>query len=283
MVKTIPAGVIATVSNLLAAARSHEQLDRIFVQAGAAGEPPDGPKPTKCRAWLIRTNRERPAQALQILGKILEGVMDEALDGPEWLVKEREGARTRVRTMLESCGLSYAHGGTISVAGNAGTARQLQDLIRAQDLPSLEAEFERATRNADLHPREALSAAAAILEALVAELAREMRLPQPEDRSLRRLWKPVRAGLNVDAKSTPNPDLGKVIGALATMVEGIAGLRDEKPIVQAIGQIATHGSRIEPRHARLAINAAYTLTAFLIETAAAQGMLRRKAIVTQVV
>jgi hypothetical protein len=57
--------------------------------------------------------------------------------------------------------------------------------------------------------------------------------------------------------------LVKILGGVASVVDGIGALRTHTGSAHGRGR---HAYRVEPRHARLAIHAAHTLTTFLIET-----------------
>ena len=202
--------------------------------------------------------------------------MDKVGPAPSWswngseqgkLDQELEDRRKYVRKVLSGAHLEYVRGGRIIRQGQSVVVeRQLADLIRQRDMPSLEAEFARAASDASANPRHALSAAANILEAVLGEIIELMNLTPPNDRTLRNLWKPVKAALRLDPKLMPDQDLATVVGAMAATVEGLAGLRDDKSTAHAMKPDLARNYRLQPRHARLAVNAAYGLTAFLLET-----------------
>jgi hypothetical protein len=102
-----------------------------------------------------------------------------------------------------------------------------------------------------------------------------LQLTPPSNRTLSTLWTTVKPAINADPAAMPDPDLRKIAGAMAAMVEGLQGLRDDKSRAHAMRPELARAYRIEPRHARLAVNAALSLTVFLLE--AWQAMEERKA------
>jgi hypothetical protein len=52
-------------------------MDSLFMYAGAPGDPPEGSKHVKAQEWLRRVNTDRSVQPLQILGRLIEGYMEE--------------------------------------------------------------------------------------------------------------------------------------------------------------------------------------------------------------
>ena len=271
----IPGSVIGLLSDVLPDAYTSTKLNILFQVAGAPGDPPEGAKAAKVALWLGRINQDSGGECLAILGRIIEDFMEASLEvvTPAWTATPQESLQARrtkqreqLQKLLGGAGLAYMPGGRISLRGHTVIARQLVDLIRDRDMRSLEDEFTRATRNANVHPREALSAAANILEAVLGEIIVELELQAPNDRTLRNLWKPVKAALKLEPSLMPDDDLRTVVGAMGATVEGLAGLRDDKSVAHAQRPELARNYIIKPRHARLAINAAYGLTAFLLET-----------------
>ena len=72
MAKTIPAPVIAVLSEVLPEAETHAGLNRLFMHAGAPGDPPVGVnKQVKVQEWLRQTNKDASVNALEILGRLM--------------------------------------------------------------------------------------------------------------------------------------------------------------------------------------------------------------------
>ncbi len=271
----IPLHLIATVSEVLADRFTHQQLNTMFLEAGAPGDVPEGSKPVKCHAWLRRVRDDAPAEAVNILGKLLELVMEEDLDSPEgasgggswWAshVEERGRKRERLKVGLTRVGFTYLSGGKLAHGSAQVASRQLAELIKVRDVPAVEAEFETLARRAAEHPRDALSGAANIVEAVLGEMVAAFGLTPPNNRTLSTLWSTVKSAINADPATMPDDDLKKIVGAMAAMVDGLQGLRDDKSRAHAMRPALARAYKIEPRHARLAVNAALALTVFLPE------------------
>ena len=111
-----PQAVIGVLSEILPNWTSHDTLNSLFMYAGAPGEPPEGSKPAKVQAWLLRTNKDMKIRPLEVLGKILEKYLEDEPD-EQWddqpgfkLKKERND---RLRQVLAKCGLTYTRGGIV--------------------------------------------------------------------------------------------------------------------------------------------------------------------------
>lgn len=109
----------------------------------------------------------------------------------------------------------------------------------------------------------AITNARSLLEAVLVEVEKKL-LPQSSaqnDGDLIRLYKRVQRALNLEPR---RPDIGEplkqVLGGLASIVAGLAGLRNK------MGDAHVRSYRPARRHAALAVNAARTLALFLLET-----------------
>lgn len=157
MRKKIPAPVIAVLSDNLHEIESHVGLDNLFTYADAPGEPPVGSKQVKIQAWLRRINKESDFP-LKILGKIIEEYMelsDElAQDNYQWgvnITAQKQELKTKLIKIFERCNLTYINGGTVS-DGSSAPSKSLLEVIKGRDIPSIEAEFNRALNNVNSAP-----------------------------------------------------------------------------------------------------------------------------------
>lgn len=261
----IPGLVIREVAEAFERAYSDDQLDTLFMRAGATGEPPRGLKRSKVREWLGRIDADPEVDALGILGHLLQDFMEG--HPSRYVERDAEALRERIQKALASHGLSYQPGGKIIGGPVSAPSRLLADLIRARDLPAVNAEFERAYDNVTADPPAAVTAACAILEATCRTyIAKEM-LTLPADQSLQPLWKTVQSHLGFDPSQVQDDDLKRVLGGLASIVAGVGAFRTH------VGSAHGHGPElipIEPRHARLAVHAAHTAVTFILETWAAR-------------
>lgn len=269
--KQIPATLIAVVSDLVSAEETHASLDSLFMYAEASGDPPEGSKHVKAQAWLRNTNIGH-REPLSVLAKIIAPYLEDPMmaadyEPPQWttederIIKKRSNIR-RIEDLLARNGLSYRMGGFITHGGMT-PSKTLSELIRGRDFPSIHREFDRALESVQAKPREAVSAAANILESIFKTYIEDNGLAMPDKQDLQPVFKVVRAHLGLDPSSIEDNDLQRIITGLFSVVDGIGALRTHASSAHSEGR---KGYRLEPRHARLAVNGAHTVATFVMET-----------------
>jgi hypothetical protein len=262
----IPAPVIAVCAEIMSTHETHAKLDNLFMYAGAPGDPPEGSKQVKVQEWLRRINNDESTQPLQILGRLIEVYMEELPpDGDPFddsLPLTETQAQQKLKKALARHELQYIRGGLVSKA--IGTpSRALDDFIRKKDLPAVDQEFTRALSNVEKNPREAVSAASNILESICKVYIEERGLEMPHKQDLKPIWTLVRKDLGFDPGVVEDKDLQLILSGLISVVEGIGSLRTHASSAHGAGK-KTY--KLEPRHARLAIHAAHTVTLFIFES-----------------
>jgi hypothetical protein len=265
----IPSPVIGEVARALEAEHSHAEIDNLFMRAGANVGAADGvSKLRKIDRWLRKIDADPDVDALGVLGRLLEDFMER--QPPPFLQyyenrsleKAWHERRKRVRDAMAARGLSYQTGGRVRGGALHAPSKSLAALIRGSDLSALHAEFERALAGIERDPPAALTAACAILEAMCRTYIADEGLSLPADQSLHPLWKVVQGHLELSPAATHNADLKRILGGLASIVDGVGAFRTHAS--------SAHGRdpgapRIEPRHARLAVHAAHTVVTFVLE------------------
>lgn len=136
------------------------------------------------------------------------------------------------------------------------------------DFGTVSRDLDRATRNAEDDPEDAVTAACATLEAVCRSILLELKLDLPAKKDVSALVRAVQGPLGLSPGRTDLPDLvagdiRKILSGLTTATEGIGALRTHGG--DAHGRERGH-RRIDPRIARLAIHASSTVALFLIET-----------------
>jgi hypothetical protein len=266
MRKLIPQAVIAVVAEHVANVESHTTLDSLFMYAGCPGSPPQGSKQAKALAWLRTTNTdESVTDPLSVLGRIIESYMDSDLSDLSERHVRRESTkvfRARLGKALAISGLQYASGGMI-FGGLASATQTLAKLIKERNEPAISQEFERAARKAESEPREAVSAAANILESICKCYIEDKGLSMPSKQVLSELWAVVRKDLGFDPSQLPDDDLKGIVSGLIQVVQGLAAFRTHASSAHGAGPRAY---RLQPRHSRLAVHAAHTAALFILES-----------------
>jgi hypothetical protein len=230
MNRKMPVAVIAVVSDALARAYSHAQIDQFMESAGIEiAMQPIGNRQVKTRAWLKHANETMP-DPLSTLGRVITELMEV---GSPYESDPNESLRDKV-----------------------------SKIIHARDLSGLQTEFDRIYHNVESDPAAAVTASCALLESLFKTYIEEQSLAMPANQTLKPLWKVVRKDLKLDPAMVEDEDLKIILGGLAATVEGIGSIRTHKGSAHGRGKKAY---KIEPRHARLAAHAAFTVATFILE------------------
>ncbi|KTT19641.1 abortive infection family protein [Pseudomonas parafulva] len=264
----IPSYLISAIADTVAESETHASLDSLFMYADAPGEPPDGSKAVKALEWLRRINKENGIDRLLILGRIIEKYMDDITEETSfWVNQEQIDAKKKrvsnIKKALERAGLAYSPGGVLS-KGEGLATKTLSELIKNRNIQALDFEFERAIKNVESSPREAISAACNILESVFKVYIEEhSHLTLPSKQDLQSVWKIVRADLGLDASILEERDLQEIVSGIMATVNGIGALRTHASSAHGAGKKPYN---IKPRHAKLAIHSAHTIAAFVLET-----------------
>lgn len=266
--KKIPQQIIGLLSERLPDFETHASINSLFLCASAPENIPEGSKPNKIRAWLQAINKECE-EPLSILGMIIEKYIELPVDSGYLWGKEKEESekkkvfKNELESSLKNQNLRYIQGGKIIQSDISYASLELNELIKKRDEKSIDIEFRRALDNVNLKPLEAISASCNILEAIFKIYIEEEKLEMPKVQDLKGLWKVVAKNLNFEQSKLQNDDLKRIVSGLFSLIDGISSLRTHGS--SAHGQ----GKKLympKPRHARLAINSAHSLSLFILET-----------------
>ena len=266
---TIPSHVISAIADTVSQAETHASLDSLFMYANAPGEPPEGSKAVKALEWLRRISKESGSDSLAIIGRIIEKYLEVEIEETPtiWVtqeqIDEKQSRILKIKQALERAGLSYSQGGILS-KGEGLATKSLSDLIKGKNIQAIDFEFERAIRNVESSPREAVSAACNILESIFKVYIEEQpHLMMPAKQDLQSVWKIVKADLGLDASKLEERDLQEIVSGIMATVNGIGALRTHASSAHGAGKRLY---KLKPRHAKLAIHSAHTIAAFVLET-----------------
>lgn len=129
-------------------------------------------------------------------------------------------------------------------------------------------DLKRALDNAQTDPESAVTSACSTVESVCRSIIIELGADLPSKKDIKGLFNAVKKPLGLspdrtDIDSQITDDVRKILGGLATVVEGIGALRTQGG--DAHGRERGY-VRIDPRIASLSINSASTVALFLIET-----------------
>lgn len=85
----------------------------------------------------------------------------------------------------------------------------------------------------------------------------------PAKQELQSVWNVVRKALGFDPSHIEDRDLQSILSDAISVVHGIGSLRTHASSAHGSGR---KSYRLEPRHARLAVHEAHTLTPFILES-----------------
>lgn len=262
MRRDIPSPLISVVADFVAEHESHATLDSLFAYADAPGDPPPESKRAKALAWLRRANKTESCNPLRVLGKVIENYMDREVDERSEWDKSTIALREKVNKLLGAGGLTYQRGGNVLPLLGTPT-KALADFIRDRNFGAVDSEFQRAITNAEVDPREAVSAASNVLESICKIYIEDEGLGPPAKLDLQGVWNPVRKHLAFDPSRVEDQDLQQILTGIISIVHGVGGLRTHASSAHGAGR---KNYKLEPRHARLAIHSAHTVALFILES-----------------
>lgn len=205
----------------------------------------------------------------QLIRRAIERVAD-----PRNYVREpwkTEDVRAFLNASLEADGFEVVilngqailrrHGGGVLVEAFAEKSASL-------DFDTVSREIDRALRNAEHDPEDAVTAACSTLEAVCRSILVELDLPIPDKKDIAGLVRAVQEPLSLSPGRSDLPkeiaeDVRQILSGLTTAARGIGALRTHGG--DAHGRERGRRS-VDARIARLAIHAASTVALFFIET-----------------
>lgn len=259
--------VIALLAQFLNKHYSRKQIIDVITFSGTTVQEPWDPlEPYNdldmATLWLKEISRKEPESALAYIGKMLEDFFEGNPYRGEGLNEDRE----RMRDVLRENGLRYIKGGSIVSTLAAGATKNLEAQLKGKDFPAVLDEFDRATKNVENRPRDAVSAAANILEAICKEyIDQHPHLKMPSSQDLSSVFDVVRKDLRFDPSAVQDNDLKQILSGLFAIISGTAALRTHGSSAHAQAT-SKRRYRLSPRHARLAVDAAHTVVAFILGT-----------------
>jgi len=156
----------------------------------------------------------------------------------------------------------------VALATNTVAAAALKEKAKALDLDSVHNDFERALTEADSDPAGAITAACSTVESVCKCILDEMDKPYPVNKDIKGLVGEVAKHLSLSPGRDDLPkeweqDIRTILSGLFSVIGGIGSLRTHAGDAHGKGKNPVPA---DARIARLAINAANTVSLFYIET-----------------
>jgi len=250
--------------------RSGPKIEQFFLDCGLDMRIGASSRVPATTDFLRQTANHYDGQSDVYITRIIEKVCD-----PREYLTEPDKA-TAVREHLNKA-LAADELAVVIVGGKAVLTRRQSSgtivepfiqKVQTLDFDTVQMEIARALPNLQDDPEDAVTAACSLIEAVCRSILIELGLPLPPRKDIDGLIRAVQESLNLspgrsDLPAAVEADVRQILSGLTSVAKGIGALR-------------THGGdahgrekgfrRIDPRIARLAINAASSLALFLIET-----------------
>lgn len=194
---------------------------------------------------------------------VLNTVEELEQQGQDWAAKT---FRT-LKKLIERDGFVYQEGQLATSAKNHGL-EQITEAVRGLDLPELQRQVQRMQAAVESDPALAIGTAKELVESTCKTILEARQIKFPDDSDIGQLVKETRKTLGLIPESVPNAAKGaesirRILSNLGNVAQGLGELRN----LYGTGHGKGGGTRgLGPRHARLAVGAAATLTTFLFET-----------------
>ena len=212
----------------------------------------------KAVSWL---NDKQPVKMGQLIATITDPRI--YLDFPEY----HEGLIKFLNLRLKFDGYELRKEGEFyplrPLAREGLPASALQSALGNDDYQSVQAELERALAAVDSDPADAITAACSMVESVCKSILDQMGKPYPNKKDISGLSTELAKHLALSpAGNDIDTDMRRILQGLASTAMGVGELRTHAGDAHGRGLMSV---QIEPMVARLAVNAAATLTAFYIE------------------
>ena len=142
-------------------------------------------------------------------------------------------------------------------------ADDLRKILSARGLKVCEDDFNRALKDVNANPSQAIGNACTTLESICKAIIDAFDEDYPNDESLQSLLKKVLKLMKLSPESHADPEIKRILGGLVNVGAGLATIRTRYSTFHGKGK---RQKRLEKRHAKLAINSLATVGLFLLET-----------------
>lgn len=203
-------------------------------------------------------NNERDSHIEEVSLKCQSDVWSISPEHVEALIEAAKLEDLRFQKLVSEIALLPSH----------SAAPHLQKISAEWTLDTVDLEVIRAQENVEKDPEAAITAASSMIESICRSILIGRGLDLPKQMDIRTLYKEVRTPLGlspdkVGINTKVEADVRTILSALGNVTQGIGALRTHAG--------TAHGRergfrRIDPRIARLAVNSAFAVVLFLVET-----------------
>jgi Abortive infection C-terminus len=263
LVEAITGGSAAQSGQPVGIYRSAGKLEQFFGNVDIPFSVGSGSRVPAVRDALNRVNSAPGGR--EKISEILEAVSDPEYY-PDSVTADRVATHLNGRLQRQGVQLQRQRGRyrLVSIATNAPVTDALVKMSEFLDFDAVTRHFERALRQADADPEDAVTAACGVLESVCKSLLDEMGVPHPTKQDVGGLVRAVQTQLDLSpGRPDLNPDVRQILSGLTTVTGGVGALRTHGGDAHGQGKGV---AAVTPALARLAIHAASTAALFFIET-----------------
>ncbi len=138
----------------------------------------------------------------------------------------------------------------------------IPDVLQGVNWVEVNRAWEKAIARISSDPQGAVTAARTLLETVCLHILEQRKITHERDGDLQRLYKATANALQLSPAQHTEEIFKTVLGGCAAAANGLAGLRNRMGDSHGRGM---NDPQIQPRHARLAVNASCTVALFLLE------------------
>mgnify|MGYP003146404208 FL=1 len=270
LVDTITGGASNDNSPAIGIYRSGPKIEQFFLDCGLDMRIGASSRVPATTDFLRQTANHHDGQGEVYITRIIEKVCDprEYLTEPDKAVAVREHLN-RALAADELAVVVVGGKAVLTRRQSSGTiVKPFIQKVATLDFDTVQIDIARALPNLQDDPEDAVTAACSFIEAVCRSILIELALPLPPRKDIDGLIRAVQEPLNLSPGRSDLP--AEIEGDIRQILSGLTS------VAKGIGALRTHGGdahgrekgfrRIDPRIARLAINAASSLALFLIET-----------------
>ncbi|MBO5996604.1 MAG: abortive infection family protein [Acetobacter sp.] len=217
--------------------------------------------------WFDSINQQNYPRPLDVLGKLIDHFwyFEELHNVVFWRYQDD---KNKIQTRLSRCGLSYSETEHCIIKKNeAPSTRVLRDHVEQYNLSSLDRFIQQSLDDIDNNPLSAVLHACSTLESVLKEYFVTHQISYNENSAvLSELWKIfIEKNSQMHPEELKNNDSKKIASGLFNIIHGTESLRNKKSSAHGRSEEESRTIEISPRHARLAIHAVHTLSAYILE------------------
>ena len=230
----------------------------------------------KLYEWFDSVNQQDYPQPLDVLGTLLDDFWHiEEICNIE--LENYQDDKNKIQTRLSRCGLSYSETEHCIIKKNeAPSTRVLRDHVEQHKLSNLDSLIQHSLDDIEKNPFSAVLHACSTLESVLKEYLETRQIPYNKNKNdPEKLWDIfIENNPKMHPKELKNDDSKKIVSGLYSIIHGTASLRNKKSSAHGKSEKEFQTIKITPRHARLAIHAVHTLSAYILELGEHQKKLK---------